>query len=120
MTASGWIQLLLFVGILLAITKPLGVYLFHVLDVNGTTFLDPVLRPFEQLLYRLFGIDPRKEQDWKHYCVAMLMFSMVSMLFTYGILRLQGHLPWHQHVDALSNKTDLTPALVFNTSASFT
>src|SRR5690349_10326061 len=120
MNASGWIQLILYVAVLLAITKPLGFYLYHVLDANGKTWLDPVLRPIERLLYRLFGINPQKEQDWKQYCVDMLIFSLVTMLFTYGILRLQDHLPWHQHVDALSNKNPLNPALSFNTSASFT
>jgi K+-transporting ATPase ATPase A chain len=120
MTASGWIQLLLYVGALLAITKPLGVHLCRVLDVNGKTFLDPALRPIERLLYRMFGVDPHQEHDWKQYAVAMLIFSMISMLFTYGVLRLQNHLPWHSYVDALSNKTPLTPALSFNTSASFT
>jgi K+-transporting ATPase ATPase A chain len=82
--------------------------------------LDPVLRPVERLLYKLFGVDPAREHDWKQYCVAMLMFSMVSMLFTYGVLRLQDHLPWHQYVDKLANKTPLNPALSFNTAASFT
>ncbi len=120
MTASGWIQSLLYVAVLLAITKPLGIYLYHVLDVDGKTFLDPLLRPVERLLYKLFGVNPRREHDWKQYCVAMLVFSMVTMVFTYGILRLQGHLPWHQYVDALSDKTDLSAALSFNTSASFT
>jgi potassium-transporting ATPase potassium-binding subunit len=120
MSLSNWIQVLLYVGVLLAITKPLGVYLFHVLDADGKTFLDFLLRPVERLLYKLFGVDPEKEQTWVQYGVAMLVFSMVTMLFTYGILRLQNHLPWHQYVDALSNKTDLTPALSFNTSASFT
>src|SRR5215471_10628151 len=120
MNASGWIQLLLFCGMLIAITKPLGAYLYRVLDANGKTWLDPVLRPIERLLYKLFGVDPQKEQDWKQYCVAMLMFSMVSMLFTYAILRLQDHLPWHSYVDALPNKNPLNPALSFNTAASFT
>jgi K+-transporting ATPase ATPase A chain len=120
MTASGWIQLLIFVGLLVAITRPVGIYLFHVLDPNGKTFLDPVLRPIERLIYKLFGIDPQKEQSWKQYAVAMLAFSLVSMLFTYAILRLQDHLPWHGYVDALPNKTALTPALSFNTAASFT
>jgi K+-transporting ATPase ATPase A chain len=120
MNASGWIQVLLYVGLLIAITKPLGVYLFHVLDANGKTFLDPVLRPVERLIYKLLWIDPEKEHDWKQYAVAMLMFSMVTMLFTYGVLRLQDHLPWHQYVDNLSDKTVLNPALAFNTSASFT
>ena len=120
MSATGWIQLLLYVAVLLAITKPLGVYLFHVLDVDGKTFLDPVLRPFERLLYKLFGVDPHKEQNWKQYSSAMLIFSMITMLFTYGALRLQDHLPWHGYVDALSNKTAITPSLSFNTAASFT
>jgi K+-transporting ATPase ATPase A chain len=120
MNASGWIQLLLYVGLLIALTKPLGVYLFHVLDANGKTFLDPVLRPVERLIYKLLWIDPQKEHDWKQYAVAMLMFSMVTMLFTYGLLRLQDHLPWHQYVDNLSDKTALNPALAFNTAASFT
>jgi K+-transporting ATPase ATPase A chain len=120
MKVTDWIQLLLYCGVLIAITKPLGVYLYRVLDANGKTFLDPVLRPVERLLYKLFGVDPQKEQDWKQYCVAMLVFSMVTMLFTYAVLRLQDHLPWHQYVDALPNKTTLNYALVFNTSASFT
>jgi K+-transporting ATPase ATPase A chain len=120
MNAIDWFQALLYVGVLLAITKPLGVFLFRVLDSDGKTFLDPVMKPVERLLYKLFGIDPHKEQDWKHYCVAMLMFSMVTMIFTYGALRLQGHLPFHGYVDALKDQTALTPALSFNTSASFT
>jgi K+-transporting ATPase ATPase A chain len=120
MNASGWIQLLLFLGVLLAITKPLGIYLVKVLDASGKTFLDRIFKPVERLCYRLFGMDPLKEQDWKQYAIAMLVFSMVSMLFTYGILRMQDYLPFHQHIDNLSNKTDLTPALSFNTAASFT
>src|SRR5579884_4208974 len=115
---SAWIQIILYVGLLLAITKPLGLYLYRVLDANGRTFLDPVVRPFERLLYKIFGVDPQQEQNWKQYCVAMLIFSMISMLFTYAILRLQGLLPWHGYVDALSNKTALTPSLSFNTAAS--
>jgi len=119
MNALGWIQVLLYVIVLLAITKPMGMYLYKVLDVDGKTFLDPLIKPFEKLLYKLFGVDPHREQDWKQYAVAMLVFSMVGMLFTYGILRFQGHLPWHQNVDVLSDKTPLTPALSFNTAASF-
>ncbi|MDB5320591.1 MAG: K+-transporting ATPase, KdpA [Phycisphaerales bacterium] len=120
MNASGWIQFLLFLGALLAITKPLGIYLVKVLDANGKTFLDRILKPVERLCYRLFGMDPLKEQDWKQYAIAMLVFSLVTMLFTYGLLRLQDYLPFHQHIDNLSNKTELTPALSFNTAASFT
>ncbi len=120
MNASGWIQLLFFLGVLLAITKPLGIYLVKVLDASGKTFLDRIFKPVERLCYWLFRMDPLKEQNWKQYAVAMLVFSMVSMLFTYGVLRLQDYLPFHQHIDGLSNKVELTPALSFNTAASFT
>jgi K+-transporting ATPase ATPase A chain len=120
MNASGWIQLFFYVGVLLLITKPLGIFLYRVLDANGKTFLDPVLKPIERLLYKIFGVDPEKEHTWKQYTIAMLVFSMVSMLFTYAILRFQDHLPWHQHIDQLANKTELTAPLAFNTAASFT
>jgi K+-transporting ATPase ATPase A chain len=121
MNASGWIQLLLFLGVLLAITKPLGIYLVKVLDASGKTFLDRIFKPIERLCYWLFRMDPLKEQSWKQYAVAMLVFSMVTMLFTYGVLRLQDYLPFHQHIDNLAaSKTVLTPALSFNTAASFT
>ena len=115
----GWIQLLLFVGILLALTKPVGIYLVKVLDPKERTFLDRLIKPIERVIYRLFGVDPHKEQNWKHYTVAMLMFSAVGGLFTYAILRLQQWLPWHRNIDALSDKTAMTPHLAFNTSVSF-
>jgi K+-transporting ATPase ATPase A chain len=115
MNTSGWIQLILYVGVLLAITKPLGLYLCRVLDVDGRTFLDPVIKPFERVTYKLIGVDPRKEQDWKGYATAMLLFSLVTMLFTYAILRLQAILPLNpQKLAALSEH------LSFNTAASFT
>ena len=119
MNASGWTQLALYVGILLLITKPLGIYLFQVLD-GKNTFLEPVLGPVERLTYRLLRVDPRREHNWKQYAVATLLFSLVTMVFTYGILRLQDHLPFHGIIDGLSNKTTLTPDLAFNTAASFT
>jgi K+-transporting ATPase ATPase A chain len=115
MNISGWMQLALFIALLLLITKPLGLYLCQVLDVNGRTFLDPVVRPFERLTYRLLAIDPEKEQSWIHYTIAMLIFSTVTMLFTYGILRLQNFLPLNpQNLPAVGD------ALAFNTAASFT
>jgi potassium-transporting ATPase potassium-binding subunit len=115
MNISGWIQLAFFIGVLLLITKPLGIYLFQVLDAKGRTFLDPVVKPFERLTYRLIGVDPEKEQGWILYTVAMLIFSLVTMLFTYGILRLQNFLPLNpQQLPAV------TDALAFNTAASFT
>ena len=115
MNISGWIQLAFFIGVLLLITKPLGIYLFQVLDANGRTLLDPVIKPFERLTYRLCGVDPQKEQTWIHYTIAMLIFSMVTMVFSYAIMRLQNVLPLNpQQLPAV------TDALAFNTAASFT
>ena len=88
MRSTDWLQLALYVGALALITKPMGLYLLRVLDANGRTWLDPVVRPMERLTYRLMGVRPDKEQDWKQYAVAMLLFSLVSCLFTYAILRL--------------------------------
>jgi K+-transporting ATPase ATPase A chain len=115
MHANDWLQLALFLGILAAITKPIGIYLTKVLDPNGKTWLDPVLHPVERLTYRLIGVDPSKEHDWKGYTLAMLLFSLVGVLFTYAILRMQHLLPLNpQGLPALS------PALAFNTAVSFT
>ena len=114
-TAFAWLQLMLYIGILLLITKPLGLYLLRVLDARGKTWLDPVLGPIEKLTYRLAGIDPEKEQPWKQYTLSMLTFSLVTMLVTYAILRGQGKLPLNpQGLPALSDH------LSFNTAASFT
>ncbi len=93
MNASGWIQLAFFSIVLLALTKPMGLYLVQVLDAKGQTFLDPALKPVERLIYRVAGIDPGKEQDWKGYAVSVLIFSLVTLLLTYIILRLQQVLP---------------------------
>jgi K+-transporting ATPase ATPase A chain len=119
MNMSGWIQLALFVGLLLLITKPIGIYLFQVLD-GRNTFLEPVLGPIERFTYRLLRVDARREQNWKQYAAATLLFSLVTMLFTYVVLRLQDHLPFHGIIDSLGNKTPITPDLAFNTAASFT
>ena len=93
METSGWLQLALYVVALAVITKPMGLYLVQVLDANGRTWLDPVLKPLERLTYRLMGVRADQEQDWRQYTLAMLLFSLVSCLFTYAILRLQHHLP---------------------------
>jgi K+-transporting ATPase ATPase A chain len=115
MHPSDWLQLILYVALLAIITKPLGLYLCRVLDAQGRTWLDPVLRPLERLTYRLLGVDPAQEQGWKRYTVAMLCFSAVSCLFTYAILRLQKYLPLNpQGMDNCS------PDLSFNTAVSFT
>jgi potassium-transporting ATPase potassium-binding subunit len=115
MDLYGWIQLGLYLFILLLLTKPIGLYLFRVLDAEGKTFLDPVLKPMERLLYRLSGLDPNKEQDWKQYTLSLLSFSLVGLLFTYAILRLQRLLPLNPQ-----GFGPVSPDLAFNTAASFT
>jgi K+-transporting ATPase ATPase A chain len=114
MQASGWIQFAIFLFVLALITKPVGLYLLQVLNVDGRTWLDPVLRPLERGTYRLMGIDRSKEHDWKQYTFAMLLFSLVGCLFTYAILRLQSILPLNpQGLAAVS------PDCSFNTATSF-
>ena len=116
MTANGWFQILLFFAVLLAVTKPLGVFMTRVFS-REKTFLDPVLRPIERLIYRCCGIDDTREMDWKEYAISMLLFSVVSMLVLYLIERVQGlkFMPWNpQHLAGVG------PDLAFNTAASFT
>ena len=115
MDIYGWIQLVLFVGILLACTKPLGVYLVGVLDAKGKTFIDPIVQPLEHLLYRCLSIDRNQEQTWKQYSISLSVFSFVSLLFTYAILRLQHLLPLNPQGFA-----PLSEHLAFNTAVSFT
>jgi len=93
MDISGWMQLTLFLSILTLLTKPVGIYLHSILNAEGKTFIDPVIKPFEQFLYRLLRTDIKKEQGWKQYTLSLCVFSLVSMLFTYAILRLQHLLP---------------------------
>jgi K+-transporting ATPase ATPase A chain len=102
---NAWFQFALYVGALLLITKPLGLYLVQVLDAQGKTWLDPVVKPFERLTYRLCGIDPEKEQGWIGYTFALLAFSLVGMLFTYFILRFQDHLPLNPQGCPASRRT---------------
>jgi potassium-transporting ATPase potassium-binding subunit len=115
MQTSGWVQFGLYLIALAAITKPMGLYLLQVLDANGRTWLDPVLRPIERVSYRLMGVNPNKEHDWKQYTLAMLLFSLAGCLFTYAILRLQHLLPLNpQGLGPVSSD------LAFNTAVSFT
>ena len=114
MRAIDWLQLACYVAALAAITKPMGLYLCQVLDADGKTWFDPILRPCERLTYRVMGVDARREHNWMQYTFAMLLFSLVGCLFTYAILRLQKHLPLNpQGFD------NLTPDLSFNTAVSF-
>ncbi len=115
MDRFGWIQLGLFLGILLLLTKPMGLHLHRALDAEGKTFLDPVLKPLERLIYRILRIDPNAEQDWKRYTVSLLAFSLVGVVFTYAVLRLQHLLPLNpQRLGPVSEH------LSFNTAVSFT
>jgi K+-transporting ATPase ATPase A chain len=114
MTANGWLQFVVFFAVLLLLMRPLGLYIARVLE-GEKTFLDPLLRPIERLLYRACGIQADQEMSWQQYSVAMLIFSFVSLLLTYLIERVQFFLPWNpQHL------TGVTPALAFNTAVSFT
>jgi K+-transporting ATPase ATPase A chain len=115
MHSTDWLQFTIFIGLLALITKPLGIYLTQVLDANGKTWLDPVIGPFERLTYSLMGLNRDKEQDWKQYTLAMLLFSLVGIVFTYLILRYQHLLPLNPQ-----NLPGLSDHLAFNTAVSFT
>ena len=114
MNANGWLQSALLFGLVLALMKPLGVYMAKVLE-REKTFLDPVLRPVERLIYRVSGIEADKEMNWREYTFAMLLFSFVSLLLTYLIERAQHVLPWNPQALA-----GVAPDLAWNTAASFT
>src|SRR5271154_7373327 len=115
MTANGWLQIGLFFAALLAVTKPLGVFMTRVFS-GERTFLDPVLRPLERLLYRVTGVDEKREMRWTEYAVTMLLFSGASMLLLYLMERAQQWLPlWNPQKFGAVN-----PILAFNTAASFT
>ena len=92
MSANGWFQFALFSLILVAVARPVGLYLTRVLE-GQRTWLDPVFGPVERLVYRLTGVNAGHEMNWREYAFAMLGFSAVSMLVTYAIERLQAVLP---------------------------
>jgi K+-transporting ATPase ATPase A chain len=113
MTLVGWVQILVFFGLIVAVTKPLGLFMYRVFE-TGEAPLGRSLGRVEGFIYQLFGVDPKVEQDWKSYCFALLAFSAFGAVVTYAILRLQGHLPFNpQHLAGVPQE------LSFNTSASF-
>jgi K+-transporting ATPase ATPase A chain len=114
MTFEGWILILGFVGILLALTKPVGLWLFALYEGRRTP-IHAILGPVETGFYKLSGIDPKQEQGWRRYAVHMLMFNVVLMALTYAVLRLQGVLPGNPQ-----GLAGLSPHLAFNTAISFT
>jgi len=114
MTGNGWLQILLFSAAILAATKPLGIYMYRVFEGERQP-LSRVFGPLERFLYRCCGVDPAREQDWKEYTLALLLFSLLGVLVTYAMQRLQGVLPLNpQGFGAVS------PDSSFNTSVSFT
>ncbi len=121
-TAIGLYQILFFFLLILAITKPLGVFMARIFE-GERTFLHPVLRPLERVIYRLSGVREDVEQHWTGYAGALLAFSIAKFLFTYLIQRMQGYLPLNPQgfstAHAPQGATALTPDLAFNTAVSF-
>jgi potassium-transporting ATPase potassium-binding subunit len=114
MTLNGWLQIALYLGLVVVFIKPLGLYMARVFN-GDRTFLDPVLRPIERLIYRVSGVDPRQEQHWTTYTAAMLLFNLAGLLLLYAMQRLQHVLPLNpQGFDSVP------PDLAFNTAVSFT
>ncbi len=114
MTPNGWFQIGVFLLAILLITKPLGIFMARVFE-REKTFMDPVFRPVERLLYRVTGVDESAEMRWTEYAGAMLLFSFVTMALLYLIERVQHWLPFNPQGQA-----NVTPDLAFNTAASFT
>jgi len=113
MTVIGWIQILLFCGIIVALVKPLGWYMTRVFN-GERTLLSPVLRPVETALYRISGVDETREQHWLTYAVAMLLFHVGGFLIIYAVMRLQAVLPFNP-----AGQTAVLEDLSFNTAISF-
>jgi K+-transporting ATPase ATPase A chain len=113
MTINGWIQIAIFCAIVAALVKPLGWYMTAVFN-GERTFLSPVLRPVETGLYRLGGVEEKREQNWLTYTVAMLFFHVGGFLILYALLRLQGFLPFNPQ-----GMTAVPEYLTFNTAISF-
>jgi K+-transporting ATPase ATPase A chain len=114
MTTNGWIQITVFLLVVLALTKPLGGFMTRVFN-REKTLLDPALRPLERLIYRLTGVDETTEMRWTEYAAAMLIFSGVTMAVLYLIERVQYWLPFNPQ-----KLSGVAPDLAFNTAASFT
>jgi K+-transporting ATPase ATPase A chain len=114
MTINGWLQIILFFAAVLVVTKPAGIFMTKVFS-RERTWLDPVLRPVEKLLYKVAGVTEEHEMRWTEYCISMLLFSAVSMLVLYLLQRMQLALPLNPQ-----RFGGVAPDLAFNTAASFT
>src|SRR5712692_11307225 len=116
MTLNGWLQILFYFVVVLLVTKPVGIFMAKVFN-RERTFLDPVMRPVEKLLYKLTRVDENHEMRWTEYCISMLLFSAVSMLLLYVFERTQQWQPlWLNPQKFAAIPQDLA----FNTAASFT
>ena len=113
MTGNTWLQLMVFIGVLLALVKPLGGYMARVYQ-GESVGLDRVLGPVERGLYRLAGVSPQREMNWKSYAAALLLFNLLGLLAVYGLQRFQQGLPLNP--ESLAN---VTPDSSFNTAVSF-
>ena len=113
MTRNGWIQILVFLLSILLVTPILGGFMARVFT-RRRTWLDPVMRPIERFIYRTTGVDENREMRWTEYAVAVLLFSMVSLLVLYAMQRLQSLLPWNPQ-----GFGGVAPDLAFNTAVSF-
>ncbi|MGO9108475.1 MAG: potassium-transporting ATPase subunit KdpA [Thermoguttaceae bacterium] len=109
MTLSGWIQFLAFLVALAAITKPMGIYLLRVLDPDkegGLGLLEKIFGPLEWLVYKVARVNPKKQQNWKQYTLALLMLGMVTTVISYGLYRIQDILPLQANMPSLSQSVD--------------
>lgn len=113
MTVIGWLQIILYCAIVVALAKPLGWYMTRVFN-GGRTFLSPVLRPIEAGIYWISGVDEKREQHWLTYTVSMLLFHVGGFLIIYGVMRLQAVLPFNP-----AGQGAVAPDLSFNTAISF-
>ena len=113
MTFQGWVQIALYVLVIILITKPLGGYMTRVFN-GERTLLSPVLQPVERLLYRVSGVDETREQSWVTYAIAMLFFSVAGFVTLYLLQRLQAYLPFNPQGQA-----NVEQSSAFNTSVSF-
>ncbi len=113
MTLTGWLQAIVFFAIVLALTKPVGLYLAAVFE-GRKTWLSPVARPIERGIYKLCGVKEGDEMTWQAYALSLLAFSIVGFVYLYVLLRTQKWLPFNpQHFDNMS------PDLAWNTAVSF-
>jgi len=119
MSLNGWLQIALFIALILLLAKPMGSYMTRVFE-RRRTWLDPVLVPCENLLYRLTGVDPSEEMRWTQYATAMLVFSAATLVLTYVVERLQYLLPLNpQGLPAVAPDLAISTAISFTTNTNW-